>query len=288
MGMAGAAGVLLGPLLKPTCLLARSLELPETYLQSSTYQWWMKLTYNNRGESREARRRMGVALRNLGSVRGKGFGYGFVSLFDQALERAYRRFQATGQKPASMFELIQQMYHETIYPQAGTVGGEMLFGTLFALLRGRDGSPLGEKTHESYLAYRAAALEHKNIYKRTKDPLAIQDARTNRAYFLRVWQQNLRALTSRYARGEAVLNAKVLVTPLMMDGFKAALVAVSSTAPKLSICPVGNHLMVSWKGGHYLQAAPSPSGPWKDARKASPATFDLSEARQFFRTVQAK
>src|SRR4030095_12731359 len=123
---------------------------------------WMKLTYNNGQESRQTRRRLGLALRNLGAVKGFGLGYSFVSCFDQAVEDAYRRFRVTGRKPGSLFEMIQVLYDDYLFPKTGVLGGQILFGMLFSLLRGRDGTPLGEHAHQSYLAYRAAALQYKN------------------------------------------------------------------------------------------------------------------------------
>src|SRR5437867_3541773 len=181
LGMGGAAAVVLGPLLRPACLLARSFTLPESYLESSTHRHWMKLTYNKGQESREIRRCLGVALRNLGAIRGQGLGYSFVSFFDRALEAAFLRSKATGKKPGSLFELIQMLYDDSIFPQIGPVGGEILFGILFSLLRGRDGTERGEKVYQSYLAYRAAALAHKNAYKTTRDPILILEARKRRA-----------------------------------------------------------------------------------------------------------
>src|ERR1041384_7125894 len=159
LGVGGTAAMFLAPLLKPTSLFARSCELPQSYLNSSTHSHWMKLTYSNGRESRETRRRLGVALRNLGAVRGLGLGHRFPSFFAPALEEEFRRWRTTGHKPASMFELVQAMYDNYIFPQIGEPGGQILFGTLLSLLRGRDGTYLGEHAYQAYLAYRAAALD---------------------------------------------------------------------------------------------------------------------------------
>ncbi len=286
LGMGGAAGVLLGPLLKPSSVMARSFKLPQTYLESSPHQYWMKLTYNNGRESRETRRRIGVALRNLGAIRGKGLGYAFVSFFDQGLERAYLRFKATRRKPASMFELVQEIYDETIFPQTGPLGGQILFEMLFSLLRGQDGTALGEKASASYRAYRAAALDYKNAYKTSPDPIIREAARKKRAHLLQVWRQSLQELASWYAKREATLNGKFVVQSAMLEGFEASLLAVSPSTPRLDIFPAGNRLMVAWKGGASLQQAPDLRGPWTETRKSSPATFDLNQPHQFFRTIQ--
>ena len=286
VGIGGAAAAFLGPLLSPRCLQARSLSLPHSYLQSAVHGYWMKLTYNHRQESRETRRRLGMALRNLGAVRGQGLGFSFVSCFDQAVEQAFRRAQATGQKPGSLFQLIQMLYDDYLFPKTGVLGGQILFEMLFSLLRGRDGTDGGEKVYQTYLNYRAAALAHKNVYKTTQDSVVIMEARQTRTAWLLAWRKDLKALADLYATRGAVLSPNFRVQPGMLTGLEAAFVPVGRAVPHLGLSRVGGNLVVAWKGGATLQQAPSLMGPWTDTRKSSPATFDFRQAHQFFRTIQ--
>ncbi len=288
LGIGSTTAAFLFPLLKPASLLARSFELPQTYLQSSIHGHWMKLTYNNGRESREARRRLGLALRNLGAIRGLGLGFSFASFFDQALEAEFSRWRATGEKPISMFELIQNMYDNYIFPQIGERGGQILFGMLLSLLRGRDGTYRGEQVHEAYLAYRATALDHKNAYRNTKDPILIEQLRQRRHALLLNWQAGLNDLVSTYSKRENRLTVGFQIRAEMLQGFEQEMVPVALMPPHLNIYRYAGHVLVSWKGGAKLQQGSSLLGPWTDTRKSSPATFDGAPPHLFFRTIQQK
>ena len=285
VGLGSTAAAFFAPLLQPS-LSARSFNLPQTYLESSIHNYWMKLSYNHGGESRQTRRRLGVALRNLGAIHGFGLGYSFVSSFDQAVEAAFRRSLVTGQKPGSLFALVQMLYDDFLFPQTGVRGGQILFGMLFSILRGRDGTALGEQVYQSYLAYREAALAHKNAYRTNPDPKAILAARLKRKALLMEWQQNLSDLVNLYARRELRLNPNFRMDTKMLEGFETAFVPIASAPPHLCIYRYGTHQVVSWKGGARLQQAHSLHGPWIDTHKSSPATFDGRPAHLFFRTVQ--
>ena len=289
LGIGGTAGIFLAPFLKPTSLFGRSCELPQTYLQSSIHGHWMKLSYNNGGESRETRRRLELALRNLGAVRGMGLGFSFTSFFDQAVEAEFGHWRKTAQKPGSVFQLLQAMYDNYIFPQIGVPGGQILFGTLFALLRGQDGTALGAQAHQAYVDYRAAALAHKNAYKTTQDPIVIEQIRKQRHALLLNWQKSLKDLGGLYATRQMSLNPNFKVQIEMLEGFEEEMVPVALMPPHLNIYlwpPNHRSVLVSWKGGAKLQQGPSLNGPWTDTHKSSPATFDGMPPRLFFRTVQ--
>jgi hypothetical protein len=201
------------------------------------------------------------------------------------LEAAFQRSLASGRKPTSLFALIQELYDGSTFPQTGVAGGELLFETLFSLLRGRDGTERGEQVYQIYLGYRNAALEYKNAYK-TANPEAIQAARKKRKTWLQACQRNLTVLAGLYARREAVLNPNFQIERKMLEGFEPALRPIALSAPRLTIFHGAGRAVVLWKGGAHLQQAPSLFGPWSNTQKSSPASFDLRQQHLFFRTMQ--
>jgi hypothetical protein len=286
VGIGGTAAVFLGPLLRPGSLLASPVVLPPGYLESLGHAHWMKLSFNHGRESRQTRRTVGAALRNIGAIKGKGRGWEFARLFDQAVQTAFDRFKAGSQKPASVFGLIQSLYEGFIFPQTGEEGGRVLYGTLLAVLRGRDGTAQGAAAYESYQAYRAAALEQKDVYKTAQDPKDIDAARRKRIATRVLWQQQLTALVQAYAQRKLVLRSDFSIQPDMLEGFEIYMAPLRVSAPRLSIARVGNQIVVTWKGQAQLQAAPDVSGPWNNVDQTSPATFDPRAGRRFYRTVQ--
>jgi hypothetical protein len=284
----GTAAVILTSLFRPESVFAGPAILPRSYLQSSVHHRWMKLSYNHGRESRRTRQRLGAALRHLGAVRGQGRGFDFALYFDQAVEAAHRRFQATGQKPGTLFELVQRLYDDFLYPRTGEAGGRILFGTLLALVRGRDGTGLGAQAYGDYLNYRQAALAHKNAYRTIADPREREALRLARQAALDLWQRRLAALTELYARRQLVLPASFLLRVELLDGLDRSLRPASVDSPRLRISRAAGQMVVSWKGDATLEEAPALSGPWTDGRKASPAAVGRTMPGKFFRTVRPK
>src|SRR5262245_6979850 len=116
LGIGGMAGVILAPMLKPGSLLASPVVLPHDYLDSVLPGQWMKLSYNQGRESRQTRRCLGAALRNIGAIKGRGLGEAFTRVFDLAVQRAFARRQQGLTKPGNLLGLVQGLYEETIFP----------------------------------------------------------------------------------------------------------------------------------------------------------------------------
>jgi hypothetical protein len=285
VGVGGTTAVVLASLFRAESLFAGPAVLPRDYLQSSVHHYWMKLSYNQGRESRRTRQRLGVVLRHLGTLSGQGQGFNFALHFDRAVEAAYRRFKATGIKPGSLFELVQSLYDDPLYQETGETGGRILFGTLLALLRGRDGTELGQEAYQEYLSYRKAALVHKNAYKHTADPQERAALRQARKAALDRWALQLASLANLYARRELALPAGFLLRGELFDGLNHRLKPAQMESPQLRIVRAFDQAVVSWRGDARLQGAPTLSGPWTDLRKASPASVSQNQPAQFFRTV---
>lgn len=286
LGMGSMAGVILAPLLKPDSLLASPVVLPPDYLDSPVHAQWMKLSYNNGRESRQTRRCLGAALRNIGAIKGKGRGDAFANVFDLAVQRAFLRRRQGLTKPGSLMTLIQGLYNDTILREMGTPGGQVLFGTLLAVLRGRDGTAQGEQAHRSYLAYRDAALAHKDAYRKVQDPKELELIRRNRLMLRAQWQLQLSALTSAYAMRQRMLNQDFVVATNMMEGFDVYIAPILVSGPNLTIAHVPRGIEVRWDGPAQLLQGPTPLGPWSPVNQPSPALFDGKARQQYFRTVQ--
>jgi hypothetical protein len=194
----------------------------------------MKLSYNHGRESRSVRRTLGAALHSIGAIKGQGEGQQFSHLFDQAVRQAFHHHLQTGWRPASLFHLIQFLYDQFIFPQTGPAGGWVLFGILFAILRGRDGTMEGVAAHEAYQAYRQAALVHKDIYRRTQDPKSIVMAQLTRYWRRDQWQQALNRLMEIYAVRQRRLIPEFYVQPNMMDGFHLYMAPIRIVQPELN------------------------------------------------------
>lgn len=289
IGLEGSAAIFLGSLLRPASLLASPVVVPAEYLNTLTHGYWMKLSYNQGQESRQTRRCLGAALRNIGVIQGTGNGARFAPWFDQALSLAFRRALATGRRPASVFGLVQMLYDDFIYPRVGVAGGRVMFGTLLGILRGRDGTPQGAGAYESYLAYRQAVLAHKDAYKTAASPQEILDARKKRQTSLALWQRDLRSLVEAYAYQRKALNPTFRIRQEMLEGFDIYVDPTPSTQPiqpRLTFTRAGGRMIISWQGGGTLQQAPSLSGPWRDVAKSSPVTVDVTQPAAFFRAVK--
>src|SRR5262245_52687573 len=110
LGIGSMAGAILAPVLKPGSLLASPVVLPPDYLDSVPHAHWMKLSYNEGRESRQTRRCLGAALRNIGAIKGRGLGDAFTRVFDLAIQRAFLRRQQGQTKPGNLFVLLQSLY----------------------------------------------------------------------------------------------------------------------------------------------------------------------------------
>ena len=286
LGMSGGAAMFLGSLLRPLPAWGSTVQVPSSYLDSAVHGHWMKLCYSHRQESRQTRRLLGATLRNLGGVRGIGRGHSFVPCFDRAVEAVWQRSRATGRTPGSIFALIQALYDESLYAQTGVAGGQILFGLLFSLLRGRDGTEQGTLAHQAYLNYRSAVVAHKEAYRMVNDPQAIAELRKRRSLLLQEWQAQWGTLVGRYATRQARLNPAFQVEPAMLDGLDLPAAVKVPLSPRLTMARTAGRLVVTWAGNGRLQQAPSPLGPWTDTAQASPAVIEARESQQFFRTIQ--
>lgn len=278
--------MILAPLLRPGSLLASPVVLPPDYLDSRLHAQWMKLSYNQGRESRQTRRCLGAALRNIGAIKGRGRGEIFTRVFDFAVQQAFLRRQQGATQPGNLLGLVQRLYDDSIYMEMGPAGGRVLFGTLLAVLRGRDGTSQGEVAHQSYLAYRAAALEHKDAYRKVQDPKELDGIRRKRLALRSQWQLQLGAMVAAYAQRQRVLNRDYVIGPEMLEGFDVYIAPVLVSGPRLAIARVSRGIEVRWDGPAQLQQAPTPLGPWTNVAQRSPATFDGRENQQYFRTVE--
>jgi len=264
--------------------------VPAGYLNSLTHGRWMKLTYSHGRESRQTRRCLGAALRNIGAIQGSGNGARFAPWFDETIDFAYRRAVASGKMPGSVFRLIQMLYDEYFLPRLGVGSGWVVFGTLLSVLRGRDGSARGAAAYESYQAYRRAALLYKNAYRHAAKPEELLELRKQRRASLALWQQNLHALIDAYASRKLTLNPEFVIRPEMIEGFdiytNPELPPPPSAPPQLKFAHEGGRMLITWDGGGVLQHAPAVNGPWQDVAKSSPAVFDLTQPQGFFRAVR--
>jgi hypothetical protein len=285
MSLGGSAAVFLAPFLRCPSLLGSPVILSPNFLQSSVYSHWMMLSHGDGSESRQTRRNLGVALRHLGAIRGKGRGYEFTLIFDEAVETLFRRWVVLRRKPGSLFGLIQMIYDDFIFPTKGAEAGRILFSTLFSILRGRDGSVAGEAAYRNYLAFRSASLAYKNAY-RTGDITAIAETRKNRSAQLTMWRSSLGTLSEGYALRRTSLKINVPVQTPMLKGFELYRAPVQISAPELVITPLGDQVVVSWKGDARLQQASNLNGPWSEARKSTPAGFNPLGTELFFRTIK--
>ena len=283
----GSAAILLGALFRPAALWASPVVVPADYLNSSWHSQWMKLSYNQGRESRQTRRCLGAALRNVGAIQGKGNGARFAPWFDQAVTEAFTQMRATGRKPVSVFGLVQALYDNFFYPRLGPMSGRVMFGTLLGILRGRDGTTQGATAHQAYLAYRRAALFYKNVYKLTTDPKQLLAARKARQVSLALWQQELMTLVETYALRKAALDPAFHIRSEMLEGFEIYVDPATASPPRarLTFTRAGDRLIISWPGDGILQQAPSMAGPWRDVAKSSPVAVDPVERHAFFRTV---
>jgi hypothetical protein len=287
MGLGGTAAVVLAPILRCSYLFGGPVILSPNLLESSVYSQWMKLSYGNKLETRQTRRNLGVALRHIGAIRGKGRGYDFTLTFDQAVEAMFQRWSLTQRKPASLFGLIQMLYDDYIFPMKGAEAGRILFCLLFSVLRGQEGTARGEAAHRSYLAYRSAALAYKNAG-RSGNRGTIEETRKNRAAQLALWRSALLALADDYALRKLTLKADVPVRAQTLKGFEFYSAPVRISAPALSISRRSGQVVISWKGDALLQYGPSPKGPWSRVLKSTPAGFDGKMHEGFFRTIKLK
>jgi len=285
LSMGGTAALFLAPIVRPPSLWATPVILPPNYLDSGVHARWMKLSYNNRLESRETRRVMGAVLRNLGAARGQGRGEAFAPMFDNAVMKAFKQHLETGHKPHTLLGLVQWLYDDFIRPEHGTDAGVILYTNLLSMLRGLAGSESGIVLNKQYQLYRESALAHKNAYRFTKDPNQLLQARMRRAEERRVWTEALRAQAHAFAIGKATLSDTQVLDRNVLAGWKTETAAVRLVAPRLRIRKVADQILVSWDGRARLEQAPTARGPWTPLLHASPASFDASEPRKFFRAV---
>jgi len=285
LSLGGTAACALAPLFKPASLIASPLVTPGSYLDSTVHAYWMRLSYNGGAESREVRRTVGAALRNIGAIKGKGDGYDFTLCFDRAVDAAFARWADTRQKPNTLFGLIQVLYNNHIEPEFGPDGGRAMFGTLLGILRGWDGSANGAETHQAYLSYRDAALAYKDEARTGQDPALVAQLRQNRRDALEQWRSLFLAQVDRYATRQAQLDPQFTLNTSMLNGFHVYVRPDAAEAPRLKIGKRGNRVIVDYKGTGQLQEAPGPAGPWSDTRKAPPAAFETVSPVKFFRTI---
>ncbi len=282
--LGGTAAGMAAPFLTMGTASASPLIVPGGYLESRVHAYWMKLSYQRGGASRQVRRRIGAGLRNIGAIKGAGTGLQFSELFDEAIKAVFVRWDKTRRKPASLYALIQMLYDEHIAPRGGPEAGRALFGTLLAMVRGRNGSSQGELAHEAYLRYRQAALAYKEVARKKEDQDAVLEARRVRSRLLQEWQEWLLGLVEGHATGKLRLNPEFIVTAEMTRGFHVYTPPFTWTESALIITARRRQVMVEWRGDGVLQRASSPAGPWKDTGRPSPAFFDAREAKVgFFR-----
>jgi hypothetical protein len=287
LGLGGAAAWMLGPLLRPVNLFGSPLVTPPSYFSSSVYSYWMRLSYNGGVESRQVRRAVGAALRNVGAIKGRHGGFDFTLSFDRAVRAAFVRWAGSRQKPNSLFGLIAMLHANYIYPEIGPDGGRALFGILLGMLRGWEGTARGLEAHQAYLTYRDLALRYKDAGRASQDPVLIEQLRQERQAALANWRTLLLALAGDYAAGQMQLNPQFVIQNPMIAGFDVYVPPNPAAPPRLRLEPFGDQVIVRWKGGGQLQQAGTVSGPWVNARQAPPAAFDAKAPRMFFRTINS-
>jgi len=280
----GTAAIFLAPWLKLSAR-AGSFIYPLNYLESSVHEAWMKLTYSAGNESRAIRRLIGTALRNIGTARGQGRGAQFAAVFDEAVQGLARSRRDLVRRPANLFEIIQCLYDEYILPVKGAEYGRILFGNLFFLLRGRDGTAQAEEAHGLYSNYRRAALDVKQVGGKGSSQEAILQAKALKAQHLQSWQETLASMKDAYASRKLSLNPQFQIQPAMVQGFTVRIAALQIAASQVNIQRDGNQVVVSWEGDATLLKAPTVNGPWNIVQSGSPAVFDASEPEAFFRTT---
>jgi hypothetical protein len=285
LSLGGTAVLFLAPALPPGLLAARPVPLPSGYLEGVTHQLWMKLSFNRGAESRQTRRFLGAALRNIGIVRGQGRGSQAAPHFDRAIEEVFHDWIRTSRKPASLFGLIQSIYDELGRMDRQSETGDTLFLTLFYLLRGRDGTPEGEAAHQAYRDYRDLLLAFKDAYR--KEPADVGEAEELKHRALSNWREHLWSLAGAYVAGQRRLREDFLITADMLEGFGLSVTPLRILAPRLQLRHSGDRVTVSWQGEARLQQAPTVAGPWSDVDQTSPVEMETSANARFFRTVAA-
>lgn len=230
LGSAGSALLMFAPLLQSKIAHASPVIVPPGGIQDTVHGKWMKLSFNLGLESAETRRRVGAALRYVGAIKGQGLGADFSALFDAAVERLYSdvfppkdiiRIQSQPTRPHwTLFQLIQILYDDYIFPFGGSAAGVPLFGILFSILRGRDGTGHGDAVHRVYQVYRRRLLLYKDIARLSNNEARIKGARKNKAALLKVWQRILLRQIKLYSERRLRLPSDFLLTTEMLDGFR--------------------------------------------------------------------
>jgi hypothetical protein len=287
LGLRGMALSVLAPLLKPASLFASSVVVPPTYLSSAIHSYWMRLSYNQKRESRTVRRTVGAALRNIGATKGSHSGFDFTLSFDRAVVAAFVRWAGTRQKPNSLFGLVDVLYRDFIYPELGSVGGRALFGVLLGMLRGWDGTSRGDGVQQLYLIYRDVALRYKEEARPGGDPVLTEQLRQERKTALGNWRTAFLALVDDYAAKRMQLNPEAVITNDKIAGFRAYVNPDLQGPARLRLERRRDQVIVRWKGTGALQQTDTLAGPWVNARKASPAGFPVNQPGKFFRTISS-
>jgi hypothetical protein len=277
----------LAPLFKPGMVFAGGLQVPPAYFNSAVHSYWMRLSYKQKGESRRVRQIVGAALRNIGAVKGNHGGLDFTVTFDQAVVKAFARWARTRQQPGSLFGLIDMLYTDFIYPEAGAVAGKALFGILLGMLRGWDGTARGDGVHNLYLVYRDVALRYKDAARPGRDPALAAQLRAERQTALANWRTAFLSLVDDYAARRLQLNAAAVITNGKVTGFRAYSRPDLPATARVQLERRKGQMIVRWNGTGVLQEADRVTGPWVNARKVSPAEISLTRPSKFFRTISS-
>lgn len=273
-GVGGTALLFMQPFWEPKLLSANPVEVPTRYFRGPLHARWMKLSYNDGRESRQLRKTIGASLRGYGDEAA------FHQAFEEALNRVFQNWVEGTSKPKSVFGLIQAIYEAMPDdPEAG----RRLFGVLFYLTRGRDGTEAGEVAHAHYRDYRQAVLNYKSLARTSEDPDQVVTARQLKDQWLATWQNDLNLLVEAYASRQRRLDPEVVLELQMLDGF--AIEEVSPAGPALAIRRMQDRVEIRWEGEAVLQRAAALRGPWSDTQQISPATILTDDRLGFFRTV---
>jgi hypothetical protein len=287
LGLRGMALSVLAPLFKPGMVFAGGLQVPPAYFNSAVHSYWMRLSYKKKGESRRVRQTVGAALRNIGAVKGGHGGLDFTVSFDRAVVAAFARWAHTRQTPGSLFGLVDMLYTDFIYPEAGPVGGKALFSILLGMLRGWDGTARGEGVHNLYLVYRDVALRYKDAARPGRDPALAAQLRVERQTALANWRTAFFALVDDYAARRLRLNSGTVIPNGKIQGYRAYSRPDLPVAGRLQLERRKGQVIARWKGTGVLQQADHVTGPWVNARKVSPAEISLTQPSKFFRTISS-
>jgi hypothetical protein len=287
LGLRGMALSVFAPLFNPASVFAGGVVVPTAYFNSAVHSYWMRLSYKQKGESRRVRQTVGAALRNIGAVKGSHGGLDFTLSFDKAVVAAFARWAGTRQKPSSLFGLIDMLYTDFIYPEAGPAGGKAMFAILLGMLRGWDGTARGDGVHNLYLVYRNVALRYKDAARPGRDPALAEQLRLERQTALGNWRTAFFSLVDDYAARRLQLNPGTVITNVKITGFRAYSKPDLSATARLQLERRKGQVILRWKGTGVLQQADRVTGPWVNARKASPAEISMTQPSRFFRTISS-